>query len=57
MTFIGILLLLTGAAGIGSGMIAFGDIGIACLIGGFSALFSGIGLLVANGKIKKLSQK
>lgn len=54
MAFIGILLLLTGVAGIGAGMVAFGDIGISCLIAGIGALLSGFGLLLANGKIKKL---
>jgi len=55
MTFIGIILILIGVAGIGMGGMMFGDIGIACIIGGLSALFSGIGFMIANGKIKKLS--
>ena len=54
MTLIGIILILIGIAGIGMGGMMFGDIGIACIVGGLSALFSGIGFMIANKKIKKL---
>lgn len=36
-----------------SGTQAFGDIGISNMIGGISALLSGIGFMIAAGKIKK----
>ena len=54
MIIIGIILMLIGAAGFVSGSIAFGDIGIACSLAGAAALFSGIGCVIVNGKIKKL---
>jgi len=54
MAIIGIILILIGIAGIGMGGMMFGDIGIACIVGGMSALFSGIGFMIANKKIKKL---
>ena len=56
MVFIGILLLLDGVVGIAASTMAFGDIGLACLFAGIAALLSGIGLLIANGKIKKLQK-
>lgn len=55
MTLIGFLLLLVGVFGLVAGSMAFGDIGIACIIGGLAALLSGIGFLMAAKKIKKLS--
>ena len=54
LIFIGILLILVGIGGLGAGSVAFGDIGIACMIGGASAFLSGIGFIVANGKIKRI---
>lgn len=57
MTFWGILTLLTGAAGIVLGGMMFGDIGLAAIIAGCVGLFSGLGLLVAAGKIKKLNKQ
>ena len=42
---IGILLILVGIAGIAMGMMMFGDIGIACLVGAAAALLSGVGFL------------
>ena len=54
MTLIGSILLLIGMMGIGSGFIAFGDIGIACLLAGAGAFFSGIGFIIAAKKLKKL---
>ena len=56
MVFIGILLLLDGIVGIAASTMAFGDIGVACLIGGIAALLSGIGMLILNGRIKKLTK-
>lgn len=56
MIFVGILLLLDGVAGIAASTMAFGDIGVACLLAGIAALLSGIGLLVLNGRLKKLQK-
>ena len=42
---IGILLIVLGVPGIIMGLMMFGDIGIACLVGAISALLSGIGFL------------
>lgn len=52
MTVIGIILILLGGAGTLKGLTMYGDTGISCEIGGLSALLSGIGLLMAAGKIK-----
>lgn len=52
MKIIGILLIVVGILGILMGMMMFGDIGIACLVGAITALLSGIGFLVASAKIK-----
>ena len=54
MVFIGILLLLDGVAGIAASTMAVGDIGLACLFAGIAALLSGIGLLILNGRVKRL---
>lgn len=53
MKAIGILLIVLGAIGILLGMMMFGDIGIACIIGAASALLSGIGFLIADKRLKK----
>lgn len=53
---IGILLVVLGIIGFLMGTIMFGDIGIACMVGAFSALLSGVGFLVAAKKIKELSE-
>lgn len=53
---IGILLILVGAFGIFASTLAFGDIGIACLIGGLTALLSGIGFIRVSSRIKKLDR-
>lgn len=45
MKVIGVLLILLGIIGIGMGLLMFGDIGIACIVGALSALLSGIGFL------------
>ena len=42
---IGVLLGLLGIFGIVCGFLAFGDIGIACMIGGATALLSGAGFI------------
>ena len=53
MKIISILLVVLGVIGIACGLIAVGDIGIACLIGGATAFLSGIGFWIAADKIKK----
>lgn len=45
MKVIGILLILLGIIGLGLGVMMFGDIGIACMVGALSALLSGIGFV------------
>ena len=52
MKLIGILLILVGMVGLLLGMMMFGDIGIACIIGALGALLSGIGFLQVSGKLK-----
>lgn len=52
MKIIGILLIIVGVLGILMGMMMFGDIGIACLVGAVTALLSGIGFIIAGTKIK-----
>lgn len=52
MKIIGILLIILGILGILMGMMMFGDIGIACIVGAISALLSGIGFIIASKKIK-----
>ena len=54
MRLIGILLLIVGVIGIVMGMMMFGDIGIACIVGPITALLSGIGFIITSGKLKKL---
>lgn len=56
MTVIGILLIANGIGGIACGSVAYGDIGIACLLAGSGALLSGIGCLLAARRIKKLEK-
>jgi len=53
MKAIGILLIVLGIIGILMGLMMFGDIGIACIVGALSALLSGIGFLSAAKKIGK----
>lgn len=55
MRIISILLILVGLLGCAAGMVAIGDIGLACMIGGITALLSGIGFWIAAGKLKKLN--
>lgn len=52
MKTIGILLIILGVVGILMGMVMFGDIGIACIVGALAALLSGIGFLSASKKLK-----
>ncbi len=54
MKIIAILLIIIGVVGIAMGLMMFGDIGIACLVGAAAALLSGVGFLMVN---KKLSNK
>lgn len=54
MRVIALLLFIVGIIGIVSSTIAFGDIGIACLIGGAAALLSGVGFWITAGRLKKL---
>jgi hypothetical protein len=53
MKAIGILLIVLGAIGILLGLMMFGDIGIACIIGALSALLSGIGFLLTDKRLTK----
>lgn len=52
MFVIGILLIIWGVIGIAMGMMMFGDIGVACIVGAVTAILCGIGFIVANKKIK-----
>ncbi|MCI9135450.1 MAG: hypothetical protein HFI31_14895 [Lachnospiraceae bacterium] len=56
MKVIGILLIIVGVLGILMGMMMFGDIGIACMVGAVAALLSGIGFLSANKKINNMGK-
>lgn len=51
MKVIGILLIIVGVIGILMGLMMFGDIGIACIVGALAALLSGIGFLIADKRI------
>ncbi len=55
MKVIGILLIILGIVGIVMGLMMFGDIGVACLVGAFAAMLSGIGFIVVSVKIKRLA--
>ncbi len=56
MKIIGIILIVWGVIGIALGMMMFGDIGIACIVGAVAALLSGIGFILANKKLSNLGQ-
>lgn len=56
MKAIGILLIILGVVGILMGMVMFGDIGIACIVGALAALLSGIGFLLAARRIRELEE-
>ena len=54
MKVIAILLIILGVIGIAMGLMMFGDIGVACLVGAVASLLSGIGFLMVNKKLKNL---
>ncbi len=54
MKVIGILLVILGVAGIMLGMMMFGDIGLACIVGALGSLLAGIGFIITAGQFKKL---
>ena len=51
MKIIGVLLMIVGVLGILMGMMMFGDIGIACLVGAVTALLSGFGFLQVDKRL------
>lgn len=51
MKAIGIILIILGVLGIVMGLMTFGDIGLACIIGSLSALLSGIGFLLTARRV------
>ncbi len=51
MKAIGIILIVWGVIGLLMGMVMFGDIGIACIVGAVTAILSGIGFISASKKI------
>jgi len=51
MKIIGVLLIIVGVLGILMGMMMFGDIGIACLVGAVTALLSGFGFLQVDKRL------
>lgn len=53
MRIVGILQIVLAVVGIAAGLIMFGDIGIAALIGAFAALLSGIGILVTARALER----
>ena len=53
MKIIGILEIILGVLGIIMGMMMFGDIGIACIVGALAALLSGIGFILASKKVSQ----
>lgn len=50
MKIIGIIEIVLGVIGIMMGLMMFGDIGIACLVGALAALLSGIGFIITSKK-------
>lgn len=51
MKTIGIILIVLGVLGIVMGLMMFGDIGLACIVGALSALLSGIGFLITSTRV------
>lgn len=51
MKAIGIILIVLGGLGIILGLMMFGDIGLACLVGALAALLSGIGFLLVARRV------
>ena len=56
MAFIGILMILCGIGGLVLGSQGYGDIGLAFMYAAVVSILTGIGFLVANAKIKKLTK-
>lgn len=52
MKVIAILLIILGGIGVIMGMMMFGDIGIACIVGALAALLSGIGFLISEKRMR-----
>lgn len=51
MKVIGIIEIVLGVLGMLMGLMMFGDIGIACIVGALAALLSGIGFIITSKKI------
>lgn len=51
MKAIGIILIVWGVLGIVMGLMMFGDIGLACIVGALAALLSGIGFLLTARRV------
>lgn len=51
MKAIGIILIVLGVLGIVMGLMMFGDIGLACIVGALSALLSGVGFLLTSRRV------
>ena len=51
MKIIGIIEIVLCVLGILMGLMMFGDIGIACIVGALAALLSGIGFIITSKKI------
>ena len=51
MKVIGIILIVLGVLGIVMGLMMFGDIGLACIVGALAALLSGIGFLLVSRRV------
>ncbi len=51
MKAIGIILIIWGAVGLLMGMVMFGDIGIACIVGAVTAILSGLGFINLSKKL------
>lgn len=56
MKIIGILLIILGVVGFVMGLMMFGDIGVACIIGALAALLSGVGFIITEKKIDENKQ-
>lgn len=48
MKAIGIILIVWGGLGLLMGLMMFGDIGLACIVGSVTSILSGIGFLLAS---------
>lgn len=57
MKIIGFLLLLVGVLGLLTGMMMFGDIGIAAIIGSLVGILSGLGFLRMPKLIRKITRE